>query len=154
MVIRKLKPIIVRRAGLKDAVLILPLFEAYRRFYRRPSALKEAGRFIRARLSRRESVVFMALDGTQCLGFVQLYPSFSSTAMRRLWILNDLFVIPEARRRGVAQLLMERARRFSADTKAVGLALETATGNKPAQRLYERLGWKKDFEFYRYELDT
>ena len=34
----------------------------------------------------------MAFDGDNPIGFVQLYPSFSSVSMMRSWVLNDLFV--------------------------------------------------------------
>ena len=85
-------------------------------------------------------------------GFVHLYPVFSSTNLTRQWILNDLYVVPEARKHGVAHALMDRARQFAEATQADGLMLETATDNHTAQRLYERLGWKRDEEFYRYFL--
>ena len=96
--------------------------------------------------------MFLALEGTEGLGFAQLYPSFSSVSMKRLWILNDLFVAPEARRRGVAAALLEEARRLAVETRAEGLELATATENLPAQRLYERLGWERDDAFHHYFL--
>ena len=52
----------------------------------------------------------------------------------------------------LAIALMDRARQFAESTQADGLMLETATDNHTAQRLYERLGWKRDEEFYRYFL--
>jgi ribosomal protein S18 acetylase RimI-like enzyme len=85
---------------------------------------------------------------------VQLYPLFSSTAARprRLWLLNDLYVAPEARGSGVARSLMQRARQLAEETDAVGLELATAHTNVAAQRLYESLGWRRDEKFPRYEL--
>jgi GNAT superfamily N-acetyltransferase len=131
---------------------LAPLFDAYRQFYRQPSDLAGAAAFLRERIERNQSVVFLALlDGT-AVGFTQLYPSFSSTSMKRLWILNDLFVVPEARRRGVAKELMERARRLAVETSAESLALETAVDNHNAQKLYEGLGWIRDEEYFRYSL--
>ena len=103
---------------------------------------------------RDESVVFLATDGEEAVGFVQLYPSFDSVAMRSVWILNDLFVVPVARKRGIAKLLMGRARRFAVGTKAKGLILETAIDNHPAKKLYGRLRWKRDTAFHRYYLDV
>lgn len=179
-------PLRVVQAGPGDAARLAPLFDAYRSFYRRPRDPAGARRFLFARLSRRESKVYIAvkgaarkgaassgsllhqqaplpskmgergrsaLPGAACLGFVQLYPSFSSVSMKRLWVLNDLFVVPGARRRGAAEALMARARRLALETGAEGLVLETAVDNKKAQRLYEKLGWKRDREFYRYNLD-
>jgi len=144
------------RASAEDAGRIAPLFDAYRQFYQQPSDLQAARQFVAERLIHSESVIFLALLGVdaeeKALGFTQLYPSFSSTSMKRLWILNDLYVAPQARRLGVAKALMERARQFAADNKADGLCLETAIDNFPGQRLYESLGWERDNEFFRYNL--
>jgi len=133
--------------------LVVPLFDQYRQFYQQPSDMAEARRFLGERLSQGQSVIFLALaDNGAAVGFTQLYPSFSSTSMKRLWILNDLYVAPEQRNRGVARTLMERVRQLAVETQAEGLTLETATDNWAAQALYESLGYKRDEAFYRYNL--
>ncbi|MYA32406.1 MAG: GNAT family N-acetyltransferase [Gemmatimonadales bacterium] len=136
---------IVREAGPEDVGRLAPLFDGYRRFYRQPADLEGGSRFLAERLGAGESRVFVAetVDGRP-LGFVQLFPSFSSVSMRRLWILNDLFVAPDARRSGVARVLMNRARELAVETGAKGLILETESHNAPAKRLYEELGWTLD----------
>ncbi len=131
---------------------LAPLFDAYRQFYRQPSNLAGAAAFLRERIERNESAVFLALLDGAAVGFTQLYPCFSSTSMRPIWILNDLYVAPEARRHGVARALMERARQLALQTSAESLALETAVDNHNAQKLYEQLGWIRDEEFFRYSL--
>ena len=134
--------------------LVAPLFDAYRQFYRQPSDLSAAGAFIAARLEREESVIFLAERDGRAIGFVQLYPVFSSTAARpgRLWLLNDLFVAPEERGGGIGRALLARARRLAEETGAVGLELVTARSNTGAQRLYESVGYRLDDGFLRYEL--
>ena len=132
--------------------LIAPLFDQYRQFYKYASDLAGARRFLNERLKNRESVIFLAVEGDEALGFTQLYPTFSSTTLRPMWILNDLFVAPLRRKSGVARALMIRARQFGMEHQAVELMLETATDNLNAQRLYESLGWKRDTEFYTYHL--
>ena len=144
----------ILRATLADVNALVPLFDAYRQFYNQKCDVRGAKSFLRQRLRRRESVIFLAVNGRTLIGFTQLYPSFDSVTMQRLWILNDLFVVPEARRQGVAKFLMERARQLAVATKAKGLILETAVNNRPAQRLYEQLGWKRDAAFHRYYLDV
>lgn len=139
-------------AQLEHVDLIAPLFDLYRQFYRQPPDPSGALKFIRERLERAESVIFLALDGNRAAGFTQLYPLFSSVSMRRLWLLNDLYVSSEIRQRGVGLALLERAREFAIETGAKGLELATATDNIPAQRLYEKTGWKKDLEFLHYSL--
>src|SRR5512133_197515 len=98
-------PITVRRAVAADADTLAPLFDAYRTFYGKPADLDGARRFLAERLSRGESVVFLAFDGAEAVGFTQLYPSFSSASMARIFVLNDLFVAPAGRRRGVGAAL-------------------------------------------------
>jgi GNAT superfamily N-acetyltransferase len=134
---------------------LVPLFDAYRVFYEQPSDPGVARRFLTARLSKLESVVFLALaEGPEGggLGFCQLYPSFTSVEAARIWILYDLFVLPEARQRGLGRALMERARHFAQATGASRLELSTAKDNRPAQVLYESLGYERDEAFYFYEL--
>jgi ribosomal protein S18 acetylase RimI-like enzyme len=142
----------IERATLDHLPLVAPLFDAYRVFYGQPSDLARAASFLRERMERGESAVFVALEGLAGLGFTQLYPSFSSVSTRRLWVLNDLFVTPAARGRGVAEALLLRARAFGVETGAKALELATAVDNHAAQRVYERLGWRRDTAFFHYEL--
>ncbi|MEO8635661.1 MAG: GNAT family N-acetyltransferase [Gemmatimonadales bacterium] len=141
-----------RRATLVDLDTIVPLFEAYRLFYEEAPDAERSRRFLGARLAGNDAVIFVALEGTACIGFTQLYPLFSSTRCQRMWLLNDLFVTGQARGRGVAAALMARAEQFAAEDGACGLELATAHTNLAAQRLYESRGWKLDEVFRRYEL--
>ena len=73
--------------------------------------------------------------------------------MKRIWILNDLFVDPEKRKKGVGGALLDAAREFGHANGATYLSLETQTTNKTAQSLYESKGWERDHEFFTYALD-
>jgi ribosomal protein S18 acetylase RimI-like enzyme len=141
------------RAEHRHLEKLAPLFDAYRIFYKQPSDVIAAFDFLHERLSNLESVIFLALssDG-EGLGFTQLYPSFGSVSLCRVWILYDLFVAPEARRRGVGRALMKRAHQFAADSGARAVKLSTENNNFQAQALYESLGYVRETEFYRYEL--
>jgi ribosomal protein S18 acetylase RimI-like enzyme len=143
----------VIRATSDNIQSIVHLFDEYRKFYRRPSNPEEGRLFLIERLNKDESVILLALDGEEAVGFVQLYPSFSSEWVKPLWILNDLFVAPQVRRRGVGRMLLEESRQLARETGARGLILETGKDNGAAQRLYEKAGWKRDELFYRYYLD-
>src|SRR5437016_5524735 len=96
----------IRRATLADLDVVVPLFDQYRQFYRQPSDPERAYEFLRERLERSQSVILLAFDNTAAIGFTQLYPSFSSGAMAPIFILNDLFVSSEARRRGMGSALL------------------------------------------------
>ncbi|MCU0426964.1 MAG: GNAT family N-acetyltransferase [Candidatus Kapabacteria bacterium] len=143
--------ITVHRADSRHLELLLPLFDGYRQFYEQPSNLEAEEAFLRERILKQESVIFVALVGNKGAGFTQLYPSFSSVTMQRQWILNDLFVEPEFRKLGVADAIMQTAEEFSYADNAKGLVLSTAVDNLPAQTLYEKRGWKRDTAFYTYE---
>ena len=146
----------VRQATDDDVDLIAPLFDDYRQFYNQQSDLDGARAFIRARLQRWESVILLATSTdaieARALGFVQLYPSFSSVSMRRLWILNDLFVAEGARRRGVARELLSATHRFARESRAVRVELTTAPSNHSAKRLYEAHGYRPVNEFIAYSI--
>jgi len=104
--------IFVRRATVADLELVVPLFDAYRQFYGQTRDLDLARAFLRERLEREQAVIFLALDAQRsAVGFTQLFPSFSSAAARRIFILNDLFVDPAARRCGVGQRLLSARER-------------------------------------------
>lgn len=147
-------PMKIERARLDDVERITPLFDAYRQFYQQPSDIVAARNFLTDRLAHGQSIIFMAVAGEATLGFTQLFPSFSSVSLKRFWILNDLFVAPSARKRGVAAALLARARDLAIETEAKGLMLETARDNVVAQQVYERWGWVRDDEFYTYNLDV
>jgi ribosomal protein S18 acetylase RimI-like enzyme len=149
----ELNMIIVRRALPADAPIVAPLFDAYRQFYGKPGDPELARRFITERLVNGESSVFLAEDkDAAAMGFVQLYPTFSSVSAARVFVLNDLFVAPAARRRNVARSLMHAAVEYARAQGAIRLSLSTAITNGTAQGLYESEGWVRDEQYYHYAL--
>ena len=145
--------IFVRRASLADLDQIAPLFDAYRQFYDQSPNLALAREFLHERLEQNQSVIFLALsaDGL-AIGFAQLYPSFSSASAQRVFILNDLFVDPAARRSGAGRALLQAAADFGRSAGAARLTLSTAHTNTSAQSLYESTGWLHDEIFRGYHL--
>jgi ribosomal protein S18 acetylase RimI-like enzyme len=150
--------IATRRATASDASSVAPLFERYCVFYERHPAPGKARAFIEDRMRAGDSVILLAevsvrdADPTPA-GFVQLYPKWSSTTMQLDWILNDLFVEPSFRRRGIARALMQAAAKFARAQGAANVTLKTQVTNTPAQALYESLGWVRDDEFITYDLN-
>lgn len=136
--------IATRRATAADIQSVAILFDQYRQFYEQAPDASGTRAFIEARLANNDSVVLIAeADGTDA-GFTQLYPSFSSVSMAPIWILNDLFVAGEHRRKGVGRALMNAAQSFARDDGAKRLCLATADDNASAQALYESQGWQRD----------
>lgn len=144
----------VKQATVDHLDEVASLFNEYRMFYEQESDLEGAKRYLSERYENEESIIFIAIDisNGDIIGFTQLYPSFSSISMKRSWILNDLYIGEEYRRRGAAKLLLDAAREHAERTNAKGLGLSTAMTNHNAQRLYEMIGYKKDTDFYHYYL--
>lgn len=142
-----------RQATAADIEAVTPLFDAYRVFYGRPHDLALARAFLRERLQHNQSVIFLAQqDDGAAVGFTQLYPSFSSVSAARIFILNDLFVVSEVRRSGVATQLLSAAANYGRAAGAIRLSLTTGTTNEAAQMLYSSKGWIRDTGFYSYDL--
>jgi ribosomal protein S18 acetylase RimI-like enzyme len=142
--------ITVRQAVLSDIEALVPLFDSYRQFYGRASDLSAAREFLLARFNHGESVLFIAHEGNTPIGFTQLYPSYSSVSLARVFVLNDLFVHEQARRKGVASKLMSAATDLAKSLGAVRVSLSTATSNETAQALYQSAGWNRDEQFFVY----
>ncbi len=142
-----------RLAQTSDLKSIAVLFNKYREFYKQEPKVEAAEQFLADRLKNKESVIFVVEDDAAVIiGFAQLYPSFSSVSLKRLWILNDLFVASEYRGQGVARKLLDACVAHAKATGARGLTLKTAHDNIEAQRLYEAHGWKKDTQYFSYNL--
>jgi ribosomal protein S18 acetylase RimI-like enzyme len=133
-----------RRATLADLEALVPLFDAYRGFYRQPSDPARARIWLEQRMRQDESVVLAAERGGAIVGFAQLYPTFSSVRTARTWILNDLFVDAGARRSGAARALLDAAIAFAREQGAARISLETTRDNAPARALYRSAGWDED----------
>ena len=145
--------IAIHRATLADLDTLVPLFDGYRTFYEQPVDSARSRAFLEARLLRSESVIFLArLDDGTAAGFTQLYPFFSSVRAARVWVLNDLFVAASARRRGVANALLDAATAFAREDGAIRLELETTPDNVRAQALYRAAGWQQFDETLRFRL--
>jgi ribosomal protein S18 acetylase RimI-like enzyme len=143
----------IERATVRDTEEVGHLLDLYRQFYGQPADHAAAKAFLRARLERDESVVFVARDNAgRAIGFAQLYPLFCSVALKRQWLLYDLYVLPEARRTGAARALLERCRELGIQTGSHALFLETAHNNTAAQHLYETAGWHREAQFVKYNL--
>ena len=141
----------VRPAVLNDLPQLSNLFDQYRVFYRKESDRQGAEQFIRARLEQGDSRIYVYAAAGVLHGFVQLYPLFSSTRMRRLWLLNDLYVAPEQRGKGLSLLLIEAGKNLCRETEACGLLLETEKTNAIGNQLYPRAGFVRNEASYFYE---
>ncbi len=121
---------------------LVPLFDGYRIFYRQKSNPKAAKDFLYKRLTKNDTIIYIAYIDKKAIGFTHLFPSFSSVSMQPLYILNDLYVENEFRNQGIGAALLNKAKELCKEKNFKGLALQTAKSN-PAQYLYESMGWER-----------
>ena len=78
----------IREAKNTDLELLSELFDGYRVFYRKDSDIDTAKEFLAERIKNRDSEIFVCeTTKNKLIGFVQLFPLFSSTRMKKMWLL-------------------------------------------------------------------
>ena len=143
----------IRLAEARDLDQLAELFDQYRQFYECPPDLGAAKNWLAENLERGRSTLFAADNGSQLLGFTQLYPALCSVDLVDYFVLYDLYVIETARRQGIARALMNAASDWAKVQGAARLDLETARDNAPGQALYRDLGYELDEVFLKFSLD-
>ena len=138
-----------------DLPALSDLFNQYRMFYKQPSDIEACCKFLTARLQQKDAVIYIVADENTMTGFVQLYPLFSSIRMQKCWLLNDLFVIPDARKKGIARMLIDRCKLLAKESNASGIMLETGKNNMEGNKLYPSEGFQlmDSTHFYFWETD-
>ncbi len=140
---------IIKTATLAELDQVVKLFDQYRVWYRKSSDTSTARQFLKDRIELKESVIFLAEVDNKAEGFTQLYPVFSSTRMKRMWLLNDLFVAPEHRGKGLSKALITAAKKYCEKTLACGILLETEQSNTIGNNLYPSQGFNlEENNFY------
>lgn len=126
---------------------IVPLFNGYRQFYKQQSNLEGAKAFIKERLTKQDTIIFVAYEDDKAVGFTHLFHSFTSISMCPMYILNDLFVDANYRKQGIGVALLNKAKEQCKQDNYKFIALQTETNN-PARHLYKSMGWKKDKDLH------
>ncbi|MFJ5789138.1 GNAT family N-acetyltransferase [Lysinibacillus sp. NPDC097162] len=134
----------ILHATMDELEEVTVLFDEYRQFYGLESDRSSAKAFIQLRMALKESIIFIAVVNGKTIGFAQLYPTFSSIALQRAYILNDIYVTDDARGQGVGKALMEKVFQYCEQQDARYVTLQTATDNVHARKLYENLNMKQD----------
>jgi ribosomal protein S18 acetylase RimI-like enzyme len=127
----------IRKAQLSDISQLVILFDAYRVFYQKTSDVNGAEQFLLERLKQKNSVLFVCeTSKSKLIGFVQLYPLFSSTKMKKFWLLNDLYVDSNYRGQRISAELIAQAKLLVRETKACGKFFEAEKSNTIGNSLY------------------
>ncbi|MEM1175643.1 MAG: GNAT family N-acetyltransferase [Pseudomonadota bacterium] len=147
----------IEKAEQRHIEQVARLFDLYRQFYQCDPDLHAARTFITERIERGESDIFVARIDDDIVGFTQLYPSFCSVELMKIYILYDLYVDEAHRRTGIGDALMDRAARWARENDAGRIDLLTAHDNHAGQRLYERKGYEitnQEFHAYAYYVNN
>ena len=132
----------IREAKSSDINQLSKLFNSYRMFYGKESNIDISKEFLDSRIINKDSIIYVCEVGNNIIGFVQLYPLFSSTRVSKYWLLNDLFVDVKERGNGYSKLLIERAKKLVIESNACGMMLETEKSNNIGNKLYPITGFK------------
>ena len=129
------------------------LFDLYRQFYKYKTDIKKSTKYIKERISNKESTIFLCYCDKEPAGFVQLYETFDSLNINKKLVLYDLYVKKEFRQIGIGKSLMDIAKKFGHKKKIKLIELSTAITNKKARSLYKSLKYKRDKIYYNYYLE-
>jgi GNAT superfamily N-acetyltransferase len=146
--------LMIRQATIQDLPKIVPIFDSYREYFKQQRNPSEVEGFLFEKFQHFESVIFIAEQHDEVIGFAQLYPTFSSLTLQRVWILNDFFISEAYRNFGVGKQLFAKVKEFTMLTNSKGIELSVEHINKTAWQFWEREGFKKDedFRYYFYKL--
>lgn len=145
----------IRKATLKDLDQLTNLFDQYVVFYNNPSNIEKHKSYLKERIENNEATVFMAFDDTnpdKAIGFTLIYVTFSSLALNKILILNDLYVDPKVRKNGIGEKLILQTIDFAKEIDATLIRLRTSKSNTVAQGLYHKMGFVREDYLYSYDL--
>ncbi|WP_051929465.1 GNAT family N-acetyltransferase [Flavobacterium sp. 83] len=145
----------IRKATLKDLDQLTPLFDQYLVFYKKKSDYEKHKAYLKERLENNEAIIFLAFDKNnkeKAIGFTLIYVTFSSLALNKILILNDLFVDSTIRKQGIGEQLILETVALAKELGSDLIRLRTAKNNITAQGLYHKMGFKRDEYLYSYDL--
>jgi len=145
----------IRKATLQDLDQLTNLFDQYVVFYKNPSNIEKHNSYLKERMENNEASIFLAFDEKnpeKAIGFTLIYVTFSSLALNKILLLNDLYVDPNARKNGVGEKLILQAVSLAKELGSNLIRLRTAKNNTAAQSLYNKMGFVREDYLYSYDL--
>lgn len=146
----------ISTVGEADLSQLLPLMRGYCDFYSvNPSddALLAMSRALIADPEHEGFQLIARDDEGRAIGFATVFWTWATSSASRIGVMNDLFVHPDARGAGAADALIAACADRARERGAVSLDWETAHTNLRAQKVYDRVGGKRDDRWLSYSLD-
>lgn len=132
----------IRPAVAQDAGLIFGFIRALAEYEKLSHAVTATEELVREHLFGPQPVaeaIIGSLDGRP-VGFALFFSTFSTFVGRPGIWLEDLFVLPDARGKGVGQAMLRHVASLAAARNCGRLEWSALEWNEPAIRLYEKLG--------------
>jgi ribosomal protein S18 acetylase RimI-like enzyme len=145
----------IRKATIEDLDQLTNLFDQYVVFYKNPSNYEKHHKYLKERLEQNEAIIFVATDeenNDSIVGFALIYVTFSSLALNKILILNDLFIEATARKKGIGEQLILQTVALAKELGSKIIRLRTAKNNVAAQALYHKMGFVREDYLYSYDL--
>ena len=148
-------------AGVAHLEPLSQLLNAHRIEQGMPDNQPAVAHFLFERLINHEAVHFIALKANaeehaqpQGLGFIQLYPSFSSESLMPYWTVGALYVTPSVRQEGLGKALIAQALQLVRERGDEGLRAQLSTRETEARQLMQSMGFQvqSGIETYHYLL--
>ncbi|MEH6736254.1 MAG: GNAT family N-acetyltransferase [Shewanella sp.] len=106
----------IRLASSIDLEPLSLLFDLYRQQLQQPSDYPACHHFLKNRLAENDSMIFVSIRDDEMVGFIQLYPSFSSLRLAPVWYLEDVFVKPQYQQQDVVSQMYQKAQLLAQST--------------------------------------
>jgi GNAT superfamily N-acetyltransferase len=132
----------IRAAAPADVPLVLRFVRELAAYEREPDAVVATEADFHAALfgPRPTAEAVIAEDGAQPLGFALFFHNFSTWTGKPGLYLEDLYVTPAARGRGVGKALLAHLARTAVDRGCARLEWAVLDWNEPAIAFYRSLG--------------
>jgi GNAT superfamily N-acetyltransferase len=131
----------IRPAREDEVEEMLPLMRAYCDFYESSPTDEGLRTMMRTLIADpSQGALFIARDGGTAVGLAALDWKWSSLKGARIGYLEDLFVDPEARGKGIADALIEICAERCRELGMPAMEWATAPDNHRAQKVYDRTG--------------
>ena len=117
------------------------VFDQYRRHYGQLVVAGQTLAWLTEQISHRRLAIFAAHVGEDLAGLATTVVVPASLRPGCSWQLRDLYVVPGARRRGVARALVGAVGQAATAAGAIRLSVQTEPGNIAALQLYRACGF-------------
>ena len=126
----------------RDVPVILELIRGLAEYERLSHILEASEDRLRRTLfgDRPAAEVLLAYDGEECAGFALFFQNYSTFLGKPGLYLEDVFVKPHARRRGIGMALLKCLAEIARERDYGRMEWSVLDWNEPAIRFYQKLG--------------